>query len=130
MIGNVGSASQALQGFQATRSFQNAGNTGSVFRQALLQEIDELEQQQAPQQFHEEAQVAPPDYSQQWTPEAPASPTRMQRQRIEPNPMTQLQPLIQDVLQVAEHTGFIGISSQDVVRAYQSGQSLLADYKV
>ena len=38
--------------------------------------------------------------------------------------------VINDVLSIAQKTGFVGVNPEDVRRAYQTGQSFLADYKV
>lgn len=38
--------------------------------------------------------------------------------------------VINDVLAIAKKTGFVGVNPEDVRRAYQTGQSFLADYKV
>lgn len=128
----AGSAAEALQSIQATRSFQAANKTGSVFRQALIQELEshgayptaephaaDNIPSLAPQRFHVEEPAIPQPIN------------RMRQQKVSPAPATNpLEPLIHDVIQVAEQTGYVGVTAQDVVRAYQTGQSLLADYTV
>lgn len=37
---------------------------------------------------------------------------------------------VQDIQQVAAKAGFVGVSEQDIRRAYMQGDSLLADYRV
>lgn len=48
------------------------------------------------------------------------------------NPATRTNPLYQqlyeDVRQVAEKAGYVGLTQSDVARAYATGSSLLADY--
>ena len=38
--------------------------------------------------------------------------------------------VVRDVMTIAQQNGFVGVSPEDVRRAYQTGQSFLADYKV
>lgn len=37
---------------------------------------------------------------------------------------------VQEIQQVAEKAGFVGVSEQDIRRAYVHGESLFADYRV
>ena len=37
---------------------------------------------------------------------------------------------VQDIQQMAQKTGFMGVSEQDIRRAYTQGESLFADYRV
>ncbi len=37
---------------------------------------------------------------------------------------------VREVQQIAQRAGFIGVSEQDIQRAYARGESLLADYRV
>lgn len=37
---------------------------------------------------------------------------------------------VQEIQTIAEKSGFIGVSEQDIRRAYSQGSSLLADYRV
>ncbi len=126
MIDRVGNTFQSLQGVQANRSFQAAGRS-SVFRQALEQELSSVESSQAPAQedyyFPEQKPFAEPPAPARKT-EAPAP------QRLNVQPYVQLQPMINEVREIAETAGYIGVTSEDVLRAYHSGQSLLADYRV
>ena len=41
-----------------------------------------------------------------------------------------LNPMVKEVANIAEKSGFVGLSTQDVLRAYAYGTSLLADYSV
>jgi hypothetical protein len=99
MIENVGLSPSSI-------GYSN--NVGSVFQQALAQEM-------APSQ--NEVPVA--------RPEPPAHSPINYNINLE----QQLQPMIHEVSQIAESSGYVGVTSQDIVRAYQTGQSFLADYK-
>jgi hypothetical protein len=57
------------------------------------------------------------------TPEAPAV---NQSQPISP----QWQRKVNDIQTIAAKAGFVGVTEQDIRRAYQQGESLLADYRV
>ncbi len=57
------------------------------------------------------------------TPEAPAA---MQSQPLSP----QWQRTVNDIQTIAAKAGFVGVTEQDIRRAYQQGESLLADYRV
>lgn len=117
MIDGIGSTYQSLQGLQASRTFNPAGKSASVFRQALAAEL-----KAAPV---EEEIVEPKVWTKQ-TQSAPL-PELAQPQR-KPDP--QLESLVHEVRHIAETTGYIGVSPQDILRAYQLGQSFLADYRV
>lgn len=129
MMERVGSTYHSLQGLQANRSFQQAEpKTGSVFRQALAQELQALPQKPQPN-----VQPPPPMPDPLAYEELPPAPPPRQRSQPVQRPAaleTSLQSMVQDVRQIAEASGFIGVSDQDVLRAYRTGQSFLADYTV
>ena len=88
-------------------SIEYSGNVGSVFQRALAQEMAPT-QNQAPTSTPEPVVQRPINYT-----------IGLEQQ---------LQPMIHEVSQIAESSGFVGVTSQDIVRAYQTGQSFLADY--
>lgn len=126
MIGRVGSTFQSLQELQAARSFQAADKSASVFRQALMQELQEAEPQVSSSLSEESGQFSlastPVDYT--------SVPTRREPPRPQAPSPAPLDALVHEVRQIAEASGYIGVTQQDVLRAYHSGQSFLADYKV
>ena len=124
MIHRIDSTFQSLQGVQAARSFQ-AAQKASVFRQALEQELEDVQPQSMPPEPQPRLRDALP----------PAQPQAVSQRQPLPqrpvvSPQLQLEPMIQEVRQIAEASGFIGVSNQDIMRAYKTGQSFLADYRV
>jgi hypothetical protein len=116
-----GSPYQSRPGLQqAPGNLQNVGTKGSIFRQALSQELTE------PAQKPETRQIPSPKSD--LATGRIAKPAELQKTQLVNT--VPLQTIIQEVREIAENSGFIGISSEDVVRAYHSGQSFLADYKV
>ncbi len=131
MINRVGSTFNSLQGLQASRSFQAAERSGTVFRQALAQEMDTV--QQAPQVQEKpalsRAEQASRILEQQLAASRGQQVAEKATEKTLPNPYQELEPMIYEVRRMAENIGFIGVTSQDVMRAYQHGHSFLADYR-
>jgi len=101
--------------------------SGSIFRQALAEELDTQNpldegrpQLSTPVSVPETRPVLP-------RPTLTAV-NAMAAERAKM--MRQLEPMIHEVRQIAEDAGFIDVSSENVLKAYQSGQSFLADYRV
>lgn len=116
---------------QPQRPTGGAEQGGSIFRQALAQELVETPPQRPvinPQQMAEargdvaERPILPPATPRVNNVNAMAA----ERAKM----MRQLEPMIHEVRQIAEDVGFIDVSSENVLKAYQSGQSFLADYRV
>lgn len=70
-------------------------------------------------------------------PQAPASELPSSRIEIETPAAMQSQPLspqwqrkVNDIQTIATKAGFVGVTEQNIRRAYQQGESLLADYRV
>lgn len=118
MIDRLGPHSQPLPRVQPGVGFKAVGRSGSLFKQALAEELQEVSQSHA---------LAPADQnhleSQAYRTVAPRRPAGS---TIPPSML----PLIQEVQQIAENSGFIGVTADEVIRAYRSGQSFLADYTV
>lgn len=103
-----------LSELKSPHNLKPVGKTGSVFKQALAKEI--------------------------YTPDKSESPDTIEHQSRErvshvasrslQNTYHHMMPMIQEVRQIAENNGFIGVTADDVIRAYKTGQSFLADYKV
>lgn len=49
---------------------------------------------------------------------------------VTPQNRNNMEPMISEVADIAQKSGFVGLSTQDVLRAYAYGTSLLADYSV
>lgn len=114
-------AFHSLQELQRSRSFQAAERSPSIFRQALEQELIEAPHHQ--ETLVESApQHRPPAF------EAPVKP--LETKPVQPIYTANLTQLVHEVKEIAESSGYVGISPEDVVRAYNTGQSFLADYKV
>lgn len=113
----------------------------NVFRKALLDELPvESSSRARPEQsiqkveqrrYHDlDPSLQQPRFQEPYT--EPASPARSvdsfssQPQRYTPK----LDDLVKDVQQYAEISGFLSVTPQQVMAAYQTGQSFLADYKV
>lgn len=103
MIERLGSTYQSLQGLEASRHFKAASQP------LKPQDADET--------------LLKPDAS-----GTPSAPERMSASKSKA--IAQLAPLIEDVQKIAKAVGYVGVSNEDVVRAYQQGSSFLADYKV
>ncbi|WP_303672573.1 hypothetical protein [Vampirovibrio chlorellavorus] len=58
--------------------------------------------------------------------ETPPAPAALPSQPISP----QWQRTVNDIQNIAAKAGFVGVTEQDIRRAYQQGESLLADYRV
>lgn len=58
--------------------------------------------------------------------ETPQAPPATQNQSISP----QWQRKVNDIQNIAARAGFVGVTEQEIRRAYQQGESLLADYRV
>lgn len=56
---------------------------------------------------------------------------RPEKQNLEPAAISESLPLsLSDVQAVARKAGYVGVSEQDIQKAYRLGESLLADYRV
>ncbi len=122
MIQRVGSTPHPIDEYNGLRSFQDAGKSGSVFRQALMAELDNNTPEAASKQ--------PTTPRQEATSLPTQNPPQPVRPKIQPQYQPQLQPMIDEVHQIAQSSGYVGVTSQDILRAYQTGRSFLADYKV
>ena len=49
---------------------------------------------------------------------------------VSPQNTNAMNPMVNEVADIAQKSGFVGLSTQDVLRAYAYGTSLLADYSV
>ncbi len=62
------------------------------------------------------------------------SPETLPSEQVQPKPLSNgaqrllAQLPVQDIQHTAANVGFAGVSEQDILRAYQTGESLLADY--
>lgn len=63
-------------------------------------------------------------------------PERPERRTIDSEPQNfaqqvpQWRETVREVQQIAEKAGYVGVTEQDIRRAYTQGESLLADYRV
>lgn len=101
--------------------------SGSIFRQALE---EEMATESRPQEitFPVSTAVSAPETRPVLPRPTLTATSAMAAERAKM--MRQLEPMIHEVRQIAEEVGFIDVSSENVLKAYQSGQSFLADYRV
>lgn len=104
---------------------QQAGQNASVFRRALEEEA--ATQQVAQQPQVEQAIPRPASQVSRLNPREPvpvASPAR-------PAPQSaNVERMVHEVTHLAQEAGYIGFSQDDILRAYNTGESFLADYTV
>lgn len=104
--------------------------------------IQTLKAQQAWEARRATKAQAPAIEAEQMTPAAPAGPKAPNMQPVLENISSdnsastlpanspQWSRKVQDIQNIASKAGFVGVSEQDIRRAYVQGDSLLADYRV
>lgn len=97
--------------------------TGSVFKQKLQEELRPFDTPATPQSREFRPAERPEPLVRR---EAPVASTPASLGRG----VEKLNPMVNEVCRIAESVGYVGVTPQDVVRAYQSGHSFLADYTV
>jgi hypothetical protein len=126
MIDRIHSPSQATQSFQPSSAASRLRDSAQ-FEALIREKSKQLGLKETPASIVET------------TPQAAASAQNEQplqslnfKSRITPKDQyyERLNPMIKEVQQIAEASGFVGVNSSDVLRAYQQGTSFLADYKV
>ncbi len=133
MIDRIGGSPTPFQSVQGSRTYQNATRNTTVFREALMNEMEEApksESQGWSSEFQPQQIDTAPRFDERPSASVSSPVSRPRMQSAPSSYLAQLQPMIQEVQQLAEASGYIGVTSQDVLRAYQSGRSLLADYRV
>lgn len=110
----------------ASKAPQFDGKAASVFRDALAQELDARQAASTEKVLNKPA--VRPEISAYRS--KPIQPAVVDRQVVMNDMAQKLQPVISEVRQIADYVGLVDVKSQDIIRAYQRGDSFLADYRV
>lgn len=102
----------------------------SAFRATLTEQIKEKTPLQPPPASARPAIAAARPELEKPAVRRAASQMEQAIQSTQPAEANPVQPMIREVSRIAASAGFVGVTSQDILRAYHSGQSFLADYTV
>ncbi len=123
MMDRIGSFNGSYSERVSTPNSSPRTGSTSVFKKALATEQQAIE----PFQFEPMQRSAPSASKPTPTADVKPQPTRLTGQVMFQAPV--LMEMVDEIQQIAEQSGFLQVSPEEVLRAYHSGQSFLADYR-